>query len=428
MKIVRMMWKLSVIILIIGCYGSVRAEEGGARNYYVGPGTPKEGKIRIGNISIIPGFAVQEEYDDNIYLKNGDNNTTQRKESDWITHLNPSILAKYSMMERGAISLGYVGDFALYNSNSGNNWASNRIAFKGDYKAPVGFIVGINNDYVNADDPYADLNSYRLGQKTKRWYDDLQTKIGYEFLDRFRVMGFYNFYKQEYAEDRDSNQDYYDNEVGIGAEMRVMPMTWAFLRYYTGVRDFTSHSSSVPNFSESNDADYKWNRVNTGLTWDATAKIKGELNLGYQWLTADNTVDPYGNRYEDRNTWIASTRVNYLATPKTRLGGELFRATRFSGADLSQFYDETGIGVNLNQDIMTRGVLRIGAGYAIHDYNQPYSNKREDNNFKTLVGFDYYITDWLMAGVEYRYWNRDSNYHDFDFNDNRFMMTLGVTY
>ena len=430
MKIHKMIWILLGVGFLMCFSGSAIAAESGAKNYYEGPDKPTEGKIRIGHITIIPGFALQEEYDDNIFLGNGDNNTTEWKESDWITHLKPSLVLKYDMMGRGALALGYIGDFAFYNTNTGNNWTSNTIAFKGDYKAPAGLIVGINNDYVNANDPYSDANLYRLGQNSQRWNDDLQTKLGYEFSNRFRVLGFYNFYALQYLSDQDSPQNYYSNEVGIGAEMRVMPQTWAFLRYYTGERDYTTHSSAsgVPNYSGSNDAAFKWNRVNTGLSWDATAKISGEVNLGYQWLTANNEVDPYGNPYEDHNTWIASTRVNYRITPKTRLGAELFRATLLSGGNLNQYFDETGVGINLSQDVMTKGVLRAGAGYSRDDYNQPAADTREDNNYKALIGFDYYINDWLKAGVEYRYWDRDSNEGINDFKDNRFMMTVGVAY
>ena len=428
MKIDKMIWSL-LCVGVLMCFSSgAIAEESGAKNYYEGAANTRSGRIQMGHFTIIPGIALQEEYDDNIFLGNGGNNTTERKESDWITHIKPSLVARYDMMGRGALSLGYIGDFAFYNTNNNNNWNSHTVAFKGDYKAPAGLILGINNDYINADDPYSDANQYKLGQQTKRWNDDLQTKIGYEFSDRFRVMAFYNFYTLKYDLDQDSTQDFNSNEVGAGVEMKVMPMTWAFLRYYTGERNYTSHPADVPNFSDSNDADFKWNRVNTGLTWDATAKISGELNLGYEWLTANNQVDPYGNPYEDHNSWIASTRVDYRVTPKTRLGAELFRATRFSGGNLSQFYDETGFGVNLNQAVMTKGILRAGAGYALHDYNQPYIDKRKDDNYKALIGFDYYIQDWLMAGVEYRYWDRESNEDINSFKDNRFMMTVAIAY
>lgn len=425
-KIDKMVWIVfGVVFLMCFAGGAIAAESSGSQNYYYdGPTKPTVSKINIGRISIIPALGLQEEYDDNIYMGNGDNETTERKESDWIAHLKPSLVAKYDMMGRGAMALGYTGDFAYYNTNNDNNWASHVIAFKGDYKAPAGFIIGINNDYINAEDPYSDTNLYKLGQKTKRWNDDLQTKVGYEFVDRFRILGFYNYYKLIYDQDVDYSQNYDSNEVGAGAEMRVMPMTWAFLRYYTGERNYTSHPDSVPNFSDANDASYKWNRVNTGLTWDATAKISGELNLGYQWLNAKNDVDPDGNPYGNVDTLIASTRVNYQISPKTRVGAELFRATRFTGADLNEYFDETGFGVNLNQAVFTKGVLKAGAGYALNDYNNP----RDDKNYKALVGFDYYIKDWLMAGVGYRYWDRDSNNDVYDFADNRFMMTVGVSY
>ena len=110
------------------------------------------------------------------------------------------------------------------------------------------------------------------------------------------------------------------------------------------------------------------------------------------------------------------------------MGAELFRATRFSGGDVSEFYEETGIGVDLKQDVMAKGVLRAGAGYSVNSYNQPVPDNREDDNYRALIGFDYYILEWLMAGVEYRYWDRESNYDINSFKDNRFMMTVGIAY
>jgi hypothetical protein len=387
-----------------------------------------EGKIKLGKISVIPGLALQEEYNDNIYLGSGDNDTTQLKEDDWITHIKPSLVFTYDMLNRGAISLGYLGDFAMYSSNSDNDWSSHQIVFKGDYKAPVGLIVGINNNYVNSDDPYSTDNLYRLGEQTKRWSDDLATKVGYEFGEKFRILAFYNMYKQEYDLLRDYSQNYDSNEVGAGAEMKVMPQTWAFVRVYTGERDYTDHPSFVPNFSDANDADFSWNRVNFGLGWDATAKLSGELNLGYQWISADNVLDPVGQPYEDNDSWIAQTKVNYQATARTKFGAELFRALRYTGADLNEFYEETGFGLNLNQDVLSKGRVRAGAGYALHDYNQPVADTREDDNYRLLLGFDYYIREWLMAGLEYRYWDRDSNLDIYDFTENRFMVTVGVAY
>jgi len=387
-----------------------------------------EGKIKLGKISVIPGISLMEEYDDNIYLGNGDNDTTEKKESDWITHFKPSLAFLYDMKERGSVSLGYLGDFAKYSSNGDNDWNSHTVAFKSDYKAPAGLLLGLNNTYINADDPYASENEYRLGQQTKRWSDDLNFKLGYQLVNRYRVIGYYNFYKQEYDLERDYSQNYDTNEFGVGAEMRVMPQTWAFLRYFHGKRDYTDHPAFIPRLSDSTDADFTYDRVNVGLGWDATAKLSGEFNVGYQWNKADNEFDPYGRRYEDKNTWVAQTKVNYFATPKTKLGADLFRAVRYTGGDLSEFYEETGFGLNVSQNVMTKGVVRAGAGYALHDYNQPAADPRSDKNYKLMLGVDYYFLEWLMAGLEYRYWDRNSNFDGYDFQDNRFMMTVGIVY
>ena len=76
----------------------------------------QEGKIRIGNLKIIPAITLQEGYDDNIYLDNGNNNTTDNttelEEEDWITHFQPSILFNYDFIGRGGLALGYQGDLA----------------------------------------------------------------------------------------------------------------------------------------------------------------------------------------------------------------------------------------------------------------------------------------------------------------------------
>ncbi len=86
------------------------------------------------------------------------------------------------------------------------------------------------------------------------------------------------------------------------------------------------------------------------------------------------------------------------------------------------------MGVNLNQEVMTKGVLRAGAAYMVNDYNQPTPNNRVDNDVKALIGFDYNIKEWLKIGVDYILWNRNSNTSIYNFADNRFMMTVGVTY
>ena len=388
----------------------------------------QDGRINFGNLKVIPTLTIQEIYDDNLYLGNGTNNTTEIEESDWITHLMPGLLFDHSFPERGSVKLGYRGDFAYYGSNDDNDWKSHSGTLALDYKAPGGIILGINNRYKDTEDPYGSDNDYKLGTpKTERWSNDLKSKIGYDFSNRFKVLLFYNFYKQDYDLEADYHQDYDSNEFGLGFRARLFPRTWGFIRYHHGERDYYTHLAGT-GVTEINDGDFDWNRVNLGLTWDTDAKLSGELNFGYKWKDYENEIDPGGNRYDDKDTWIASTAVNFTATPTTTLSLSITRALRDVGSDSKEYYEDTGIGLNLQQMLYTKFTLTAGVVYSTMDYNLPVNNNREDDNYKANIGIDYQIQDWLKAGTGYNYSKKDSNSAANDYTDNQFMISLSAVY
>ena len=389
----------------------------------------RESKLTFGNLVVKPGLALQEVYDDNIYLGSGTNSTTESEESDWITHIIPNIMLNYSLHERGGIKLGYLGDFAYYKDNSINDWKNHKGIFGLDYKAPSGLIAGIDNRYTRAQDPYSSDNEYKLGvPQTKRWHNDLKTKIGYELQNRIRMLAYYNYYKQKYDEEVDYSQNYDRNEVGAGIEMKILPLTWGFLRYFHGEKDYYSHPSGT-GVTDSNDADYTYDSVKMGLAWDPGAKIEGELNFGYTWKKYDNDADVNDNQYDDRDTWIASTLLSYEPTTSTTLGLAVTRAMRDAGADTTEYFDDTGASINLKQVILSELRLLVGAAYSKYSYkdSRDYSG-RKDHNYKARLGIEYFINEWLMAGADYTYREKYSNYADSDYKDNKFMVTLGLTY
>jgi Putative beta-barrel porin 2 len=385
------------------------------------------GTLIFGNLVVTPGLTLQEVYDDNIYLGSGTNSTTESEESDWITHIIPSIMLDYSLHERGGIKLGYIGDYAYYKDENNNDWKNHKGVFGLNYKAPAGLIIGIDNLYTRAQDPYGSDNEYRLGvPQTERWHNDLKTRIGYELQNLFRIFAYYNYYKQKYDEDIDYSQNYDCNEVGAGIEKKILPLMWGFLRYFHGETDYYTHREGV---TDSNDADFSYDSVKMGLAWDPGAKIEGELNFGYTWKKYDNNADVRGSQYYDSNTWIASTLLSYKPTVTTTLGLAITKAMRDSGADTTEYFDDTGISINLKQVVLSKISLLVGAAYSTHDYEDSIENPgREDDNYTARLGIEYLINEWLMAGADYTYREKDSNYGEFDYKDNKFMVTLGLTY
>jgi len=392
----------------------------------------KGGNIRFGNLSVIPGIEMQGVYDDNIYKGNGEEYTDpattrqEKKVSDWIAHAKPSLLLNYEMPQRGYINLGYMGDFAFYDENTSNNWKNNQGNLDINYLAPGGLILGVTDTYLSAEDPFGNADQYGTGRITKRWNNDLKTKLGYGIMGNFRALVYYNNYKQDYQDIADYSQDYTDNEVGIGVETRFLPKTWGFLRYHRGERKYNTLGPTE--ISDANNSDFKWNKASAGLTWDPGSKLSGELNVGYQWLVYDHEFTDAGVQREDKNTWVAATEIDFQPAETTSLSLKISRAIRNTASDNSQQFTDTGIGLNIRQQLLAKLYLLGGASYSKNEYNLPVGNSRTDDNYLGNIGLNYAIQDWLGVGVGYTYNRKNSNIDTEDFIDNQFMASLKIVY
>ena len=298
-----------------------------------------EGRIKFGNLTIVPSVTAQAIYDDNIYLGNGEATGGRAEDDvqDWITHVKPGILFNFNFPERGSLNLGYQGDWAFYEDYSDNDWNSQQGKLDFNYNAPAGLILGVTDTYNRSEDPYGDANQYGLGQVTKRWTNDMRAKAGWEFGKTFRTILYFNHYKQDYKYEKDDAQDYEDLEGGIGMGAKFLPKTWGFVRYFYGQREYTEDNVTL-GLNEDTNSDFSWHRVSAGLTWDPAAKIQGELNVGYQWNAFDNDRTPTGALRDDQDTWVAETSLNYKPIESTTLSLNLARAVRITGADSNESF------------------------------------------------------------------------------------------
>ncbi len=385
------------------------------------PAVAEMGKFKVGNMTILPSLGLEFVSDDNIYLGNGTNATTEKEVDDTISHIKPGVMFDYKFDGRGGVKFGYMGDLAYYSDNGDNNWQSHSGLFDLNYNSPGGLIVGINNKYTDTEDPFSNESDYlnAATRKVERWNDTLKTKFGAKLGDSLKVLGFVNYYVQDYKDNvRDFSQDYNDVELGAGVEMMLMAKTWAFFRYHIGYRDYTTNTTTV---TEQNDSDHNWNRVNGGIGWDSGAKWSGELNLGYQWKKYENERDPANNLYEDKNTWIAATNVKYHLSEATRIGIKVSRAIKETGSANNEFNEETAWGINVGHTMMEK--LDLGAGFVFtrNDYN---TNDRTDDTNKLDLSADYKIQPWLSAGVAYIYKKKDSNIDANDYDDRQMLLRI----
>jgi hypothetical protein len=339
----------------------------------------------------------------------------------------------------------------LYNTENSNNWKNNAFSLGVDYHAPAGLILGVNEEFRLKEDPFGSPEQYALGRVTKRWENDLKTKLGVAWGNNtFRTLLLYNLYKQEYKSDYDFSQNYMNSEYGISAEARFLPRTWGFIRYLYGVREYDSFTGAVVDgqflagVADDRNANFKYNQVNVGLSWDPGAKLSGELSVGYMWKKYDNQLDRFGGIREDKNTWVAATTVNFEATATTVIGLTIARTVRDTSADQRTYFEDTGIGVNVRQTILTKFAATAGLNASLNDYNERpglsataapgdiarfnAAESREDKNYMINLGLDYQIQPWMTLGVGYRYNKKTSNYEAFEYVDNQYMANLKIVY
>ena len=386
--------------------------------------TARENEIRFMNMKVSPGLTCKLVYDDNIYLGNGSNSDSELKEDDWINHLLFSFFLESPTNIRGSIRLGYQGDFANYTSNGHNDWNTQKGFFNLDYQAPGGLLAEINNIYTKTADPYSSDNEYKLGvPQTRRWSNNLVSKLGYEFHYRLRIIGYLNYFEKDYSNIEDYTQDYKSEEFGVGIESRFLPRTWGFVRYYQGERDYFSFPDDGT-VTESNDSDFSWRKLNVGLSWDPKAKMQGEFNVGYMWKDYENFSDINGDPYDDKQTWVAASRVSLSVTSATVLALSLTRALRESGSNTNEYFSDTGVGISLDQRLYTKVMLRISGIYNLNDYN----TSRTDEVYRANIGIAYRIQDWLTFSMGYGYKSKVSNEKVYDYTDNQFMVMIKIGY
>jgi len=362
---------------------------------------PFQREIRFGHLALIPSFSVEQVHNDNIYFANGRNKTTELKESDWIRHYKPGLLLDWELNGRGSLKLGYEGDFARYAKNNFNDWRTNRGLLDLNYETPGGLIVKIKNLFVDAQDPYGAPNEFGLGRKTMRWTDSCATAVGFKFSEDFKVLAFYNFFKQRYDSRSDFAQNYTSTEAGAGGEVKVADKTWLFLRAYSGRQGYDTHRTGI---TSSNDASFGWKKVTTGLNWDSAARFEGEVNIGYQWNSYDNSADRRGLPYKDKSTWVADTSVKFLQSDSRSFNMKFARTMYQLSAGQNGYFTSTSLGFGLSQQMTPRMLLLAGCGYTKNNYISRYSayKRRRDPIRQSHVSMHYLLSDWLAAGIEYR--------------------------
>jgi hypothetical protein len=381
------------------------------------------GNIRIGKITVLPEVAYTGEWNDNIFLD------SENEKSDYINKVTLGLGLMREVDEDNYARLGYTLDVFKYSDYSDNDYENNEIYAGFGYKAPGGLYTKLDERFVSTEDPYGSDNDYLEGERVKRWNNTVKAALGYEFGNKFRIEASYRNFIEDYHEFADKWQSKLDHEPGLTAFYRIMPKTSALVEYRVQMREYTEQQNSGDNSkgADSDTAqDFVYHKAFVGLHWDASAKINGDLKLGIGYKDYENDENWDNVDYEDTTTWIAETRLYYQLFQRTQLNGKLLRQVKDSSAIGSTRYTDTVFGLGAKQQFSEKLTGMVDLAYTFDEYDG--DDDREDDVYAAKIGLDYDIQDWLTAGVNYTYKQRESNIDDKDYTNNRFAFTIGAAF
>lgn len=365
-------------------------------------GPPGTG-ISQGSLVIHPRFKIQGEYDDNILL------TDRNPKQDLIGVLVPGVGVEFPW-EDNLFILDYQAELNYYRDYPNQNHQDHRLhgglsllAAPFSIKAEDTFLKTSSRD--NTD--YSNL--------VERIENTAKAAVIY-LANKFQVQGGYENYLYRY---QDRIYRPYDNTEHRGiltGYYQAAPKTKALLEY--------TYSRIL--YRDTDDRDGYYNEVRAGFIGEITSKLTGTAKIGYQ-----------ERRYREDSIWddyrgivgYALLEQVFSKEHDLRLAWErTVQESTFSG---NSYYllNRAWIYYSRQLDHKLRGFIRLQySNYRYPHFSPDLDGRRRDNIWEPEVGIRYQIQSWLTAEFKYRYRNRDSNWPEKDYRNNRFFLELSAIY
>ncbi|MGA1795433.1 MAG: outer membrane beta-barrel protein [bacterium] len=376
-----------------------------------------QGVLDIEGAKIRAGLELQETWDDNIY------NAPNDEKSDSITTIVPGV--SVSAGTNYKLDAGYTARIHQYQEYNDEDYTSHTANAQLNLNSPMGLSLNVKELYIDTKDPRSETG----GIRASHWLNSVSCGVGYEFpgsnlLLEVNVSQFYLKYDQSVNEPINRKEE----SIGATVYYKFFPKTSALVELSTTMTDYFDSPS------EATDKDSQKTAVNAGLKWDATAKISGRLQAGWAQKSFDNSLDPSGYPYEDKDIGSVSGNIAYAISETTRLRTIISRSmeeTEYGGNAVysrSSYYTNTGLSLALALRVINRVDVDITAGYHAHEYDNldPALLAREDDVSHFGIGLTYRIRRWLYAGLSYDYEDTDSNDDSRDQLNNKTMLRIGA--
>jgi len=283
------------------------------------------------------------------------------------------------------------------------------------YKIARHFTVEFVDQYTMSHD------AWRTGTSSIQQLDDYKNNLFtlralYELSSKIRVRANYANFNVNYDDSRNNDRDRMDNSFSGYIFFQIRPTYSIFAEYeYINVE-----------YDIDTGRDNESHRFYGGVDWVISAKSIGRLQAGYTNKEFKNSSS------EDNNDFILRGRLNHHFTSKTSLELSAYRQIRESYIDTLNDMITDQISARYVQRITHKITANLNLSYAKDDYDGlltigSETKQREDTFYNAAPSIEYLFRKWLSAQLAYEYSERDSNFNDFDYKTNTFLIRVKAT-
>ena len=394
-----------------------------------------EGLFGMGPGVIHPYVTIGVEYTDNLY------NLDKNRVSGFTTSFSPGIWLslpgkkqvpvtlvtnnpsnggyQYEMPNFGRadrLQLFLLGDldYRMYSDNSGLNAWLYRLQGLARYNFPSGLSLQILDAYTRNQD------RFDIGYQDSRLNhifnsNSVMGTVDWQITEKFQAKADVSLFSL-----------WYDEREFAGMERD----DWAFdlhLYYHFSEKTafFIGYKYIDTQYNTNTLYDSTSNEYYAGVAWDATDKLSFLFRIGLRDKTYDRSQlsDWTGMTFELQST--------LRLTEKSKFTGSIYRNNEESDMYLAQDVIRTGASLGYELALTDKISLGINGLYEYSDYRRlpgynyyinpdgslAYDNRRDE---RYAIGWqvNYLFTDWLRAGIGYRYEERNSTIGIYDYYSN----------
>ena len=370
-----------------------------AGSIYSSAGVTDEG-IVVGPFIFKPNFSLVFEHTDNLYLQGVEG----FHDNLWI--LRPQFQLVYPFQESN-VEITYVPIWRKYEHYHLKHKFSHFLTLQSNIVQSSGLNIKLGDRYVRGMMEVGEIDPAKeVWWGTNRFNKNLfEAGATYDVSERFGVnfRGSYNYLK---FIDHDTPQFFFDYKtLGVGGSFayKTSPLTSIFVSY-----NFIDNSAE----KAYDDRNFKSHQLLVGMQSDATPRLKGGFQFGYERKNLNN-------QNLSINNFILSADMSYEITESTRLMVNANRGTYQSAYFNAAYFRATGAAITLTHQFTAKLSASGGGLIQRNDYQDTGAATRKDSVYGFNAEIGYIINTLAVVHFNYKYDKRDSNAGRQSFTQNR---------